>query len=88
MGIEDTITEFAEIWHSVYADSTPDRTKRTERLENVIKGLLKRKGFSETRKMYVEDAIESPCKVYVFEPALDIGANHCVASFVHPPNRM
>jgi hypothetical protein len=65
MGIEETIQEFISIWQTVYADNTLDQTTRPVKLEETIKSLLMRKGIPESRRMYVENADEPPCKVYV-----------------------
>jgi hypothetical protein len=65
MDVEETIEEFISIWQTVYADDTPDQATRSVKLEEVIKSLLKRKEIPEDRRMYVENADEPPCKVYV-----------------------
>jgi hypothetical protein len=73
MDIEETIEEFTSIWETVYADDTLDQAMRSVKLEEATKSLLKRKTIPEKRRVYVAEADEPPCKVYVLRPTRDSG---------------
>jgi len=50
METEDAIEEFVDIWQSVFADASLDPVTRAEKLETVMKDLMKRKGVPENQK--------------------------------------
>lgn len=65
MGTEEAIEEFIGIWETAFADDTLDPTARSEKLDEVLRGLMKRKIVAEHRKLWVEIESGRGCKVYV-----------------------
>ncbi|KIM32300.1 hypothetical protein M408DRAFT_20617 [Serendipita vermifera MAFF 305830] len=65
MEIEETIETFLSIWESVFANKALDREARSAKLEDELRALLQRKGFSEHRKLYAGDQENKYCKVFI-----------------------
>jgi hypothetical protein len=64
MGIEEATEEFIQIWDTVFADISLDRTARSAKLEDTIKNLLKGRGIEENREMVSRDQ-DRGCRAYV-----------------------
>jgi hypothetical protein len=67
MDIEDAIEEFIDIWRGVFGDGDLDPVARAEKLEAVMKELLKRNQIPEKQKLASEEVEgkDQVCKVFV-----------------------
>ena len=65
MEVEEVVKVFTEVWGEVFANASLDRAARSAKLEDLVKGLLNRKGLKEDTRLCNEEWKEASCKSYV-----------------------
>jgi hypothetical protein len=61
MSIEETMEEFINIWKAVFDDPSLDLAKRSQKLEEFMKELLKRKNVKQDVKFFENNPITDQC---------------------------
>jgi hypothetical protein len=63
MSIEESTEEFVNLWTSILDDSSLDSTERSQKLDEFMKDLLKRKNINEDAKFLEDSSISGQCSV-------------------------
>jgi len=61
MSIDETIEEFINLYKAVLGDPSVEQNTRSQKLDEFMKDLLRRKGFEEDMKFFKNVTASSEC---------------------------